>query len=415
MTLSEELIERGLVHQYSTESLEDIFSENTKRTLYLGIDPTADSMHVGHLVPYMLLNHLLQAGHKVILLVGGGTALIGDPSGRDTEREFVDIAVVEERRKKLEENVKKIAGGDITFVNNFDWLSKLSLVEFLRDVGKHFTVNSMIKKESVSTRLESESGISFTEFSYALLQSYDYYHLHREYNCDLQIGASDQWGNITSGIDYIRRTTGDEVYGLTIPLLINPSTGKKFGKSEGNAVWLDETKTSPFAFYQFWLNTADENVIAYLKMFTFLSLEEIQTLEEKLKKDPGGREAQKELALTLTTFIHGENVADAVSRAASILFNSDSLESSSKEDTELILAYAPIHYVEHDTEIVELLTNAALATSKREARGFIESGAVSINGEKVTESTYKLTTADKKGTVALLRRGKKNVSVLRFV
>lgn len=415
MTLSKELLERGLVYQYSTDSLEEIFKSDTKRTLYLGVDPTADSMHVGHLVPYMLLNHLLNAGHTVIFLIGGGTALIGDPSGKDTERDFVDAEIVEKRSKKLEENVRKIAHGDITFVNNYDWLSKLSLIEFLRDVGKHFTVNTMIKKDSVSIRLLGENGISFTEFSYALLQSYDYYHLHTKYNCDLQIGASDQWGNISSGIDYIRRTTGDEVYGLTLPLLINPSTGKKFGKSEGNAIWLDAEKTSPFEFYQFWLNTADEHAIAYLKMFTFLKLEEIRVLEKKLKEDPQEREAQKLLALEVTTFVHGEKVAKTASSAATIIFKTDSLHLLSEEEIAVVLANVPTHRVENDIAITDLLVETMLARSKREAREFVEHGAVSIDGQKIMKTAHLVEAKARQNKTALLRRGKKSITILQFL
>lgn len=414
MTLSEELLERGLVYQYSTDTLEEIFKSDTKRTLYLGVDPTADSMHVGNLVPYMLLYHLMRAGHKIIFLIGGGTALIGDPSGKDTEREFVDAKVVLERSKKMEAGVRKIAHGDITFVNNYDWLSKLSLIEFLRDVGKHFTVNTMIKKDAVSARLQGGNGISFTEFSYALLQSYDYYHLHTKYGCDLQIGASDQWGNISSGIDYIRRTTEDKVYGLTLPLLINPSTGKKYGKTEKDTVWLDAEKTSPFEFYQFWLNTTDEHVVEYLKMFTFIKLEEIQVLGEKLQKDPQAREAQKQLAIEVTKFVHGEHIAKMVSHAAAVVFNNESLNDLSKEEIDVVLENAPSHRIENDITIIDLLTEIKLASSKREAREFVEHGAVSIDGQKITEVTYIIKARIKQNKNALLRRGKKSITVLQF-
>ena len=372
MKLSEELKERGLIYQSSPEDASVILDEGV-RTVYLGIDPTADAIHVGNLVPYMLLNHLLNAGHKAIIVLGGGTALIGDPSGKDTEREFVDESVVKERCEKMKKNVRALtASKEITFVNNHDWLSKLDMIEFLRDVGKYFTVNAMMKRDSVATRLASESGISFTEFSYALLQSYDYYHLHTKYGCDLQIGGSDQWGNIVSGIDYIRRRTGNEVYGLTLPLVIDSATGKKFGKSMGNAVWLDKEKTTPYDFYQFWFNTSDENVVLYLKMFTFLPLEEIREIEVAFKAHPGDRLAQRLLAEEVTRFVHGEDV----------------------------VIERPTLRLASGTSLLEGVLTSGLASSKREAREFITGGAVTIDGEKMTDPDALL-------RAGVLQRGKK--------
>lgn len=375
MKLSEELKERGFVYQSSPEDLGVILDGGT-RTVYLGVDPTAEAMHVGHLVPYMLLNHLMRAGHTVILLIGGGTALIGDPSGKDTEREFVEADTVRARSEKLEQNIRRITvSGDITFLNNFDWLSELHLIDFLRDVGKHFTVNALMKKESVAKRLESERGISFTEFSYALLQSYDYWYLHQHHGCDLQIGASDQWGNITAGIDYIRRVAGNEVYGLTMPLLVNPATGRKFGKSEEGTVWLDADMTTPYQFYQFWFNTSDEQVIAYLKLFTFLSLDEIAEIEAEFSKDTSGRLAQHRLAEEVTRFVHGEDVE----------------------------IETPILTIKSGMNVVDVLIQSGLAASKREAREFVESGAVTLDGERITDTETPI-------GAGVLQRGKKKMN-----
>ena len=413
MSLTKELTDRGFINQFSGESLEAVLDGDTKRTVYLGIDPTADAIHVGNLVPYMLLNHLMRAGHNVILLMGGGTALIGDPSGKDSEREFVDAKVVKERAQKMEANIRKLAiNGKVTFVNNYDWLSKLLMVEFLRDVGKHFTVNAMMKKESVARRLESEQGISFTEFSYALLQGYDFYHLYVHHGCTLQIGGSDQWGNIISGVDYIRRVAGEEVYGLTMPLIVDKATGKKFGKSEGNAVWLNPEKTSPYAFYQFWLNTPDESVIDYLKLFTLLPLDEIAAIEAEFRASPETRSAQKKLADEVTTFVHGEKEQQASEKVSRLLFEGTGTDLDNVEQ-EMLFANAPGIQVDDVTTLSTLLVESGLATSMREAKTFIESGAIELNGVRIEKDV----TVDPKQSTksyAVLKRGKKNVCILKY-
>jgi tyrosyl-tRNA synthetase len=379
MKLSEELKERGLIYQSSPENPEKILDEGV-RTVYLGIDPTAEAIHVGNLVPYMVLNHFLKAGHKVIILQGGGTARIGDPSGRDTEREFVDELVVDQRAERMKQNVTVLTKtGDITFVNNYDWLSKLDMIEFLRDVGKYFTVNTMMKRESVAARLESENGISFTEFSYALLQSYDFYHLHKEHGCDLQIGGSDQWGNIVSGIDYVRRKTGEEVYGLTLPLIIDSASGKKFGKSMGNAVWLDAEKTSPYDFYQFWFNTSDEDAIRYLKIFTLLPLEEIAAIEKEFNEDRSTRLAQQRLAEEVTRFVHGESV----------------------------VIETPVFKAGNAADIVGVLVESGLTTSKREARELVENGAVTLDGRVITDPNETV-------SPGILQKGKKKQNQVKI-
>ena len=407
MKLSEELTARGFIHQTSAP-LEGIL-DGEKRTVYLGIDPTADSIHVGNLVPYMLLNRLLQAGHKVILLMGGGTALIGDPGGKSTERPFVEQAVVAEQCKKMEAGVRRFVTGDVTFVNNYDWLSKLSMIEYLRDIGKHFTVNAMIKKDIVANRLDSENPISYTEFSYSLLQGYDYVHLHKEFHCDVQIGGSDQWSNIIAGVDLIRRSTGDEVYAITNPIITDKATGKKFGKSEGNAIWLNAEKTTPYQFYQFWLNTSDESVIEYLKIFTFLRLEEISELEENWKQNPGEREAQKRLAMEVTTFVHGEQSMNAASEVSGVLFGDAPISEASAQAQAMILETAPTHKTSVGSALVDVLVETELATSKREARTFVEDGAVYLDGKQITDIEH--TVSD--SPVQLLKRGKKQLCVLQ--
>ncbi len=413
MKLSEELLKRGFIYQYSTEDLGEIL-DGAPRVVYLGIDPTAEAIHVGNLVPYMLLNHLLKAGHKVILLIGGGTALIGDPSGRDAERELATTDVVSARAKKMEENIKKLTVGDIQFVNNYDWLSKLSAVEFLRDVGKHFTVNSLIKKDAISARLNSENGISYTEFSYALLQSYDFFHLHTNFGVDLQIGGSDQWGNITGGIDYVRRTTGDSVYGLTMQLVVDKATGKKFGKSMGNAVWLDANLTSPYELYQFWFNTADDSVIDYLRLFTFLSLEVIEEIEKAHAEAPEKRIAQLRLADEVVTFVHGKDASDAAKKVTEVLFGKAVLGTLTDIELEVMTKHAPKSQVKEGTSLVDVLIETGLAASKREARTFIVSKAVSVN-EAIIEDAEAVVTEKDYGKLAIIRKGKKSRVLIEFV
>lgn len=414
MKLSEELQKRGFVFQHTSETLEEIFDAGATRTVYLGIDPTADSMHVGHLVPYMMLNHIMQAGHKVIVLMGGGTALIGDPSFKEQERDIASIDTISEQCKGLEKNIRRITTSDeIAFVNNYDWLSKLSAIEFLRDVGKHFTVNNMIKKESVARRFETEQGISYTEFSYSLLQGYDFYHLNQTYGCDVQIGGSDQWGNIIAGVDYTRRRTGAEVFALTMPLIVDKATGKKFGKSEGNAVWLDADKTSVYQFYQFWVNTSDESVIDYLKLFTFMPLDEIAAVAIEAEQDLGSRLGQKRLAFEVTSFIHGEEAAKRAREVSDILFGEGDIAALDEEGTHILLQNAPHQEVAEGTPLVDVLVDSGLATSKREARTFIESGAVTLGTQKVTGLEIVLSAHDH-GPLVPLRRGKKQFCVLTF-
>jgi tyrosyl-tRNA synthetase len=409
MKLSEELQHRGFINQISAESLTEIL-DGDKRTVYQGIDPSADSAHAGNFVMWILLRHLANHGHKVIFLVGGGTGMIGDPKP-DAERVLSLPEEVAYRVQKLKTQAQKLLGGDtIQFVNNYDWLSKVNLITFLRDIGKHFTVNELIKKDAIAARLANESGLSYTEFAYPLLQAFDFLTLHREYGCDLQVGGSDQWGNIIAGVDLIRRVEQKKVYAFTVPLFIDKATGKKFGKSEGNAVWLDSEKTSPYAFYQFWLNASDESVIDYLKLFTFIPLSEIEEIATHFKNNPGSRSAQKRLAHEVTTFVHGAVATEAVEKVSSVLFGEGDITSLDEEGKTILLGSAPTCALSESTSITDVLVLAQLATSKREARTFIESGAVTLGSVKVSNPEEMVTV--EKGGLLPLRRGKKHFVVL---
>lgn len=408
--LSEILRERGLVHQFSSETLEEI-TDGKKRTIYIGVDPTADSIHVGNLAAYMLLRRFADAGHKVILLVGGGTGMIGDPKP-DVERPLLDRDTVAARVEKLKTQVQKLFGGiDVEVVNNADWLEKLGLIEFLRDVGKYFTVNSLVKKDAIHVRMESEEGISFTEFSYPLLQAYDFWHLYTEHNCDVQIGGSDQWGNIVAGVDLIRRKENKNAYALTIPI-ITDKAGKKFGKSEGNAIWLDPAMTSPYVFYQFWFNTDDESVEDYLKIFTLLSNMEISAAMELHRRDAKERHAQKILARELTTLVHGEGEAGKAELVTQVLFGEENLSALDTDAIATLRLAAPLHEVQVGSLLLDALVGAQLASSKTEARRFIKEGAVLFNGEAVKDIERKFVSKDFHNGITLLKRGKRNVCVL---
>jgi tyrosyl-tRNA synthetase len=310
MNLSEILTERGYVYQHSAPLPE--ITDGQKRVLYLGIDPTSDSMHVGHLQAMLVLRRFVEDGHRVILLLGGGTGMIGDPSGKSEERTLLDEEALAHNLEGLKKQAAQLfSSGNFEMMNNLDWLGKLSLIDFLRDIGKHFSVNVMMNRESVKERLEGrEQGISYTEFSYMLLQAYDFLHLHEREHCDLQVGASDQWGNMVGGADLIRRKTGDTAYAFSFPLLVNKASGKKFGKSEGGAVWLDAAKTSPFEFYQFWFNAPDSEVEEYLLKMTLLPKPEIEAVMSEHTGDPGARVAQKRLAWEVTALVHGADEAD---------------------------------------------------------------------------------------------------------
>ena len=409
--LSKELEDRGFIHQIAGPNLKTIF-DGEKRTIFQGIDPSADSAHAGNFVLWMLLRHLVEYGHRIIFLFGGGTGLIGDPKP-DAERQLKDPAEVQKNVQKLRAQAESFfPDGTVEFVDNMEWLSELKLIEFLRDIGKHYTVNELIKKDAIATRLASDTGLSYTEFAYPLLQGYDYYQLYKTKGCTVQIGGSDQWGNIISGVDLIRRKEQAEVYAATVPLIIDKTTGKKFGKSEGNAVWLDPEQTSPFQFYQFWLNMSDDSVVEYLKLFTLIDLETIEEIAREHEMDPGSRVGQKRLALAVTALVHGDKEAEAVGRVSEVLFGGRNVEGITEEEKKILLDNAPTKKITTDTPLVELLLETELATSKREARTFIQSGAISLNGERVSDPDIVITKDTTERGLVLLRRGKKQYRVL---
>ncbi len=410
MKLAKELETRGFLKQTSVDDPEIIF-DREKRVVYLGIDPTADSAHAGNLVVWIFLKHLIKHGHKVVFLVGGGTGLIGDPKA-DAERVLLERGEVLNNVNKIKTQAQRILGKEVIFVDNYEWLGAIGLIDFLRDIGKHFTVNELIKKEALAKRLENEVGLSYTEFAYPLLQAYDYLKLFRDYNCTLQIGGSDQWGNIVAGVDLIRRVEQKTVFAATVPLIIDKVTGKKFGKSEGNAVWLDAEKTSPFTFYQFWLNTADENVIDYLKIYTFLSLEEIIDLEKNTKEKPEERKAQKALAKEVTVLVHEADVFSKIEQATEFLFSGKQLNSLSAMEIETLKEITPKVFINDGENLVEVLIKSGLAVSKREARTFIESGAVTLDGEKITDLEFLVKRKSLAEDILLLKRGKRKVALV---
>ncbi|MDO8482183.1 MAG: tyrosine--tRNA ligase [bacterium] len=412
LQLSEILRERGYVYQHSSEKLEEITGE--KRTLYLGIDPSADSLHVGQLQAFLILRKFLEDGHKVILLMGGATGMIGDPSGKISERTLLDAETVKRNSEMISKQAKLLLGkNEFTLLNNAEWLEKINLIDFLRDVGKNFSINAMIQRDFVKERLANlEQGISYTEFSYSLLQAYDYWHLYKKYGCDLEVGGSDQWGNIVSGVDFVRRKEGKVVYGLTWPLLVD-KTGKKFGKSEQGTVWLDSSKTSPFQFYQFWLNTADDTAEEFLLKMTLLTASEIRMIVTEQKKKPAERHAQKILARETTTLVHGADIAKNVEAVSSVLFGRKNVEELSAGERELLLKEAPTFAVRLGMILVDVLIESGLASSKREARQFIEDGAVALNGGKVSSEDRVMMHEDFETVpLAILTRGKRNVVVL---
>ena len=410
--LSETLRERGYAYQFSAEKLETI-TDGPKRTVYLGIDPSADSLHVGNLVGLLVLRRFLEDGHKVIILTGGGTGMIGDPGGKAQERNLLDEETIAKNSKAVSAQIRRVFGkGDFTEENNAKWLTKLNLLEFLRDVGKHFTVNAMIKKDVVKDRLDNEARLSFTEFSYSLLQGYDFLYLNEQYACDVQVGGSDQWSNILAGVEFIRRKAGKEVFALTWPLVVNKSTGKKFGKSEEGAIWLDAEKTSPFKMYQFFLNIEDDAVEELLLKLTMLTGAEIDAAMEMHKRNPAARHGQEILAREVTVLVHGAEAVATAEQISQVLFGDGGVKDISVAAAKGLAASAPSCAVSGEAELVDVLVDAKLATSKREARQFITDGAVTLNGEAVTDEKRALEKSDFTHNVALLKRGKRNVCVL---
>ena len=402
MTFFEELKWRGLVKDIAGDNLEDKLN-NESITFYWGTDPTADSLHLGHYSSLVTAKRLAKAGHHPILLVGGATGLIGDP--RPTaEREIISKEVVEANIKCLSKQVREIVGGDVEVVNNNDWMKEFSFTDFLRDVGKYINVNYMLDKDIIRRRLET--GITFAEFAYMLIQGYDFLHLYKEKGVRLQAAGSDQWGNITTGIDLIRKMTGEQAYGFTMPLILD-STGKKFGKSEGNALWLNEDKTSSYELYQYLINTDDEKVEEYLKVFTFLEPEEILAVMKEHNEAPHLRLAQKTLAREIITDLHGKESFEVALKISESLFSGDIKNFTEKEIQDAFKGLEPFT-IKEDCNIVDLLVNNGVCSSKREAREFIGNGSITLNGEKVTDLEFMIT---KKNCLCskylIVRRGKK--------
>ncbi len=405
MTLFEELKWRGLIKDITSPELEEKLNKGGL-TFYIGTDPTADSMHIGHLSSFLITKRLKDAGHNPILLVGGGTGLIGDPKAT-CERDRTPREVIEKNYLGLRKQVEDIFGFKV--VNNLDWYKDINMIDFLRDYGKYFTVNYMLDKDTIKRRLES--GISFTEFSYMILQALDFKYLHENYGVDLQVAGSDQWGNITAGVDLIKKATGDTVYAFTMPL-VTDSRGVKFGKSEGNALWLDKNKTSSYELYQFLVNVEDSMVIDYLKIYTFLTKEEIEKYEEVNKNEPHLRLAHKKLAEEIITFLHGHDEYLKAVHISDALFKGNIKELSHDELLDASKSMDS-YEIDTDTNLVDLLVDAKISSSKREAREFITNNSISINGDKVNDLDFVIkreNAIDNKFTI--IRKGKKKYYVI---
>jgi len=421
MNLYDEFQWRGMLHE-ATPDLQKILAEE-KLTAYIGFDPSAASLHVGSLLPVMGLARLQRFGHTPIAIAGGGTGLIGDPSGKTKERQLLTAAQVEENLAGIKEQLGRFLDFEATsnpasIINNADWLAPISMMDFLREVGKYFTVNNLLGKEAISRRLESEEGISFTEFSYPLLQAYDYLILHDRHRCTLQMGGSDQWGNILAGIDLIRRLRGARAHGLVFPL-VTTAAGVKFGKTEAGAVWLDPKLTSPYRFYQFWLNTDDRDVIVYLKFFTWLSQVEIAELAESGRSEPEKRRAQRELAHRVTALVHGETELEKAMRASEVLFGK---EISGLGVQEILDIFADVPSTELEKSkldgftVTDALVESGLAPSKGEARRLVQGGGVCVNNRRVSDPRQAISDSDLiEGQVLVLRKGAKNYHLIRIV
>lgn len=420
MHILDELKQRGLINQVTDEDGLKKHLEENQVSLYCGFDPTADSLHIGHLLPILMLKRFQMAGHRPIALVGGGTGMIGDPSGRNEERQLNNASIVQQWTEDIKGQLSKLIDFDdekkgAVAVNNFDWLSKMSVIDLLRDYGKHFSVNYMLAKESVEARIRQ--GISYTEFTYMILQSLDFQRLYQLENCTLQIGGSDQWGNITAGLELIRRTTeeGEEAkaFGLTVPL-ITKADGTKFGKTAGGAVWLDADKTSPYEFYQFWINADDRDVVKFLKSFTFLSLEEIAELEKEVQERPEQRKAQQRLAEEMTKLVHSEEALQQAIRISKALFEGDIKALNAKEIEQSFKDVPSYELDENSIGLVDLLVASKISSSKRQAREDITNGAIYINGERQQDTAYEVNDEDKlDGMFTIIRRGKKKYFLIR--
>lgn len=419
MNIIEELEWRDAINQQTdAEGLKELVTEK-KISLYCGVDPTGDSMHIGHLIPFMMMKRFQLIGHHPYILIGGATGTIGDPSGRTSERQLQTMEQVQQNVDALTAQMQNLFdfGGndDVTMVNNYDWTHDLTLLDFLRDYGKNFNINTMLAKDIVSSRLDT--GISFTEFTYQILQSMDYLHLFKHHDVQLQIGGADQWGNITAGLDLIRKKEGSEAkaFGLTIPLMLK-ADGTKFGKTAGGAIWLDPKKTTPFEFFQFWLNQDDRDVIKYLKFFTFLTQDEISALAEKVATEPHKREAQKTLAREMTHFVHGQKALDEAEKITSALFTGDVKNLTADEIEEGFKNMPTFEAPKEEKNIVDWLVELGIEPSKRQAREDITNGAISMNGEKVLSLEAIASPSNSfDERFILIRKGKKNYSLVKLV
>lgn len=419
MNIIDELQWRDAINQQTdAEGLRELV-ETKNISLYCGVDPTGDSMHIGHLIPFMMMKRFQLAGHHPYILIGGATGTIGDPSGRTSERQLQTMEQVQANVDALTAQMQSLFdfGGndDVTMVNNFDWTHDLTLLDFLRDYGKNFNINTMLAKDIVSSRLET--GISFTEFTYQILQSMDYLHLFKHHDVQLQIGGADQWGNITAGLDLIRKKEGAEAkaFGLTIPLMLK-ADGTKFGKTAGGAIWLDPKKTTPFEFFQFWLNQDDRDVVRYLKFFTFLTKEEIDDLANKVATEPHKREAQKTLAKEMTNFVHGADALAEAEKITAALFSGDVKNLNADEIEEGFKNMPTFEAAKEEKNIVDWLVDLGIEPSKRQAREDINNGAISMNGEKVESVDAVVSPSNSfDERFILIRKGKKNYSLVKLV
>lgn len=413
MNIIDELEWRGAINQQTDEEGLRKLVDEESIALYCGIDPTGDSMHIGHLIPFMILKRFQLAGHQPVVLIGGGTGSIGDPSGRTSERSLQSMEQIQENADKLSVQMRHLfdageEGSGIRLFNNIEWLGDMKFLDFLREYGKEFNINTMLAKDVVSSRLDT--GISFTEFSYQIIQSIDFLHLFREENVQLQVGGSDQWGNITAGLDLIRKKEGAEAeaFGLTIPLLLK-ADGTKFGKSADGAVWLDPEKTTPYEFYQFWFNQDDRDVDKYLKYFTFLTKEEIEDLAEQTEKEPHKRAAQKVLAEEMTRFVHGQEALDEAIEISEALF-SGNVQNLTADQIEMSFKDVPSSEApREETDLVTFLVDVTkISPSRRQAREDIKNGAIYLKGERIQDLSHTVTESDSyEGRFILVRRGKK--------
>ena len=420
MNIIDDLMWRGAINQMTDEEGLRQLTQEKAVSLYCGVDPTGDSMHIGHLIPFMILRRFQLAGHRPVIVIGGATGSIGDPSGRTSERVLQTKEQVQHNVEKLTSQMKRLfltSQEDqeaVRLVNNYDWTKDLSLLDFLRDYGKHFNLNTMLAKDVVASRLEV--GISFTEFSYQILQSIDFLQLFRKEDVQVQIGGADQWGNITAGLELIRKVEGAEAraYGLTIPLMLK-SDGTKFGKSAGGAVWLDPEKTTPYEFYQFWLNQDDRDVIKYIKYFTFLEKEEIEALETAVQEEPYKRQAQKRLAEEVTRFVHGEAALQDALKITNALFTGDVQQLNADEIEQGFKNMPTFESEKVEQNLATWLVDLGIEPSRRQSREDIQNGAISINGEKITDLEHVWTPEQSfEGRFVLVRRGKKKYFLVKL-